>query len=117
MHHTTITLMLAALLVQSVPAATVTLMNGSTVTGTIQGRILTRRGSAEEAGLRIVDGKDVTRIDDAGVACAGESVVVTGMSKAPTPTEDLFKALVAWDEGQALKKGRKVPKLRFQRGR
>ena len=105
MHPTTIVLMLAALFVQSVSTATVTLTNGSTVTGTIQGRLLTRRGSAEDPGLRIVDGKDVTRIDDAGVACAGDSVVVMGMSKTPTPTDDLSKALVVWEEGQALKKG------------
>jgi hypothetical protein len=84
-------------------AATITLASGEIVEGEIQGRLLIKRGPDPDFAYRIVEGRDVTSITAAGIACGGETVIV--MSLKTVPAAALLKALKAWDEGRQLKTG------------
>jgi len=82
-------------------AASVTLANGTVVEGTIQGPVLIKRETTDGTpAFRLVEGKDITRIDSSGVHGGGQSVMLMGVKTASIP--DVLQALVWWDEGRSL---------------
>jgi hypothetical protein len=104
----TITLAAAGMLVLWAPtttlAATVTLMSGEVVEGTIQGRVVIRRTSKDgEPAFRIVEGKDITRIDTSGVHHESDSLLLSSLKGATA--DDVLQGLIWWDEGRSLKTG------------
>ena len=86
-------------------AASVTLANGDVIEGTVSGRILiSRMGTDGTAAIRMVEGRDIERIDASGVHNKGDSVMLVGLKNATT--DDMLRALLWWNEGADLKKGK-----------
>lgn len=96
-------LVVAAFALAAAPAqaATVTLANGNVVEGTIQGQVLIARQTPDGTpAFRVIEGKDITRIDATGVHADGQSVMLMGMKPATMP--DVLEAFVWWEEGRRL---------------
>lgn len=92
-----------------VEAASVALANGEVVEGSIQGFILLDRTRIDANGVkgspvfRIVEGKDILRIDASGVVSEGETVILLSVKGSATVAETV-QGVVWWDAGRALKK-------------
>ena len=89
---------------RTLAAAVITLANGDVIEGTVQGRVLVRRtGEAGNVAICVVEGKDISSIDQTGIRASGESVMLAGMKGA---TQDqVLQGLIFWDEGRRLKTG------------
>ena len=86
-------------------ATSVTLASGEVIEGAVLGRILIgRMGSDGTLAFRIVEGKDIDKIDEAGVHARGESVMLVGIKNATAA--DILQGLIWWNEGADLKKGK-----------
>lgn len=82
-------------------AAVITLANGEVIDGTIQGRVLTRRFTGGDVAFRMLEGKDISSIDESGIRATGDSVMLVGMKGATQ--EDVLQGLIIWNEGRRLR--------------
>lgn len=97
--------LLVTLLPAPVTAATVRLETGQVVEGTVQGRVLVIRATTDgDVMFRMLEGKDISSIDEAGIHATGETIVLMGMKGATA--EDVMQGLIWWREGRDLKKKR-----------
>jgi hypothetical protein len=88
----------------TVAATVVTLTDGQTVEGRVQGRVLVRRTTSNGGVVfRILEGRDITSIDASGVHANGEAIVLVGMKGATQ--HEVMQGLIWWNEGRDLKKG------------